>query len=170
LRYLRSLAEPVSVSRYEQPDQEGIETVWSRFLGLRLTASLRAARSRGHRNLGSLALPSKINLCRYEQPDQEGIETVSSRMLSGVVSGCRYEQPDQEGIETFRLDVQPKHSGESLRAARSRGHRNGSPRTTSPRRWVSLRAARSRGHRNGDGDRDGTFGGRVATSSPIKRA
>ena len=86
-------------SRYEQPDQEGIETV---------SISVSFLRVRG----------------RYEQPDQEGIETIRDHLLV-VQAGRRYEQPDQEGIETGSRGLAPCAGAVSLRAARSRGHRNG---------------------------------------------
>jgi len=60
--------------------------------------SLRAARSRGHRNSLSLML-AHGEYRRYEQPDQEGIETTN--VMVGMQNAIRrYEQPDQEGIET----------------------------------------------------------------------
>ena len=61
--------------------------------------SLRAARSRGHRNSAALRTASIFCWSRYEQPDQEGIET-RSRFSNDRRFACRYEQPDQEGIET----------------------------------------------------------------------
>ena len=49
--------------------------------------SLRAARSRGHRNLVSDCSSGVTVSCRYEQPDQEGIEAVDDgRQLAAVVA------------------------------------------------------------------------------------
>ena len=63
--------------------------------------SLRAARSRGHRNIGSNHHQDTAYR-RYEQPDQEGIET-NCEDSEATYSERRYEQPDQEGIETPTL-------------------------------------------------------------------
>ena len=63
--------------RYEQPDQEGIEAIPVSASTVCVDSSLRAARSRGHRNLMNHSVPT-AKASRYEQPDQEGIETISS--------------------------------------------------------------------------------------------
>ena len=152
--------------RYEQPDQEGIETMQIEQKTI-TTMSLRAARSRGHRNV--LSEGGHLVSGRYEQPDQEGIETALRGVRASSVRR-RYEQPDQEGIETVVCDGRHLIVRErSLRAARSRGHRNmivRSARSSS----ASLRAARSRGHRNDTPSPTARMAIRVATSSPIKRA
>ena len=59
--------------RYEQPDQEGIETRDRARATTAVAKSLRAARSRGHRNAKTFRIARTDG--RYEQPDQEGIET-----------------------------------------------------------------------------------------------
>jgi len=107
--------------------------------------SLRAARSRGHRNDRYPSILYVLSVVyasgRYEQPDQEGIETLRCECLRRC-RRCRYEQPDQEGIETDLIIGGVTAPG-SLRAARSRGHRNLCSNARHAGPGTSLRAVRS---------------------------
>ncbi len=87
---------------------------------------------------------------RYEQPDQEGIETPRKVFFTTSLS---LRAARSRGHRNCHRCTRPDRPCGSLRAAQSRGHRNRCASSAACRVVTSLRAARSRGHRNRPGTR-----------------